>query len=137
MEDSPSDALLTKEAFGECNVRANIYVVRDGVEGIKFLRKEEGYSNAVKPDLILLDLNMPRMNGKEVLSKIKQDEDMKLIPVIVLTTSQANQDVIDCHELHANSYVLKPINYVDFLNVVKNIVEYWLNIVQLPNTYLY
>ncbi len=132
VEDNPGDVRLTTEALKEGRVLNQVHVVGDGVEALKFLRREEPYTDAVKPDLILLDLNLPRMSGREVLAEIKADEDLKRIPVVVLTTSQAEEDVLRSYDLHANCYVTKPVDLEQFLEVVKFIEDYWLMMVKLP-----
>jgi CheY-like chemotaxis protein len=132
VEDNPGDVRLTTEALKEGRVLNQVHVVGDGVEALKFLHREEPYTDAVKPDLILLDLNLPRMSGREVLAEIKADEDLKRIPVVVLTTSQAEEDVLRSYDLHANCYVTKPVDLEQFLEVVKFIEDYWLMMVKLP-----
>lgn len=132
VEDNPGDVRLTTEALKEGRVLNQVHVVGDGVEALKFLRREEPYTDAVKPDLILLDLNLPRMSGREVLAEIKAEENLKRIPVVVLTTSQAEEDVLRSYDLHANCYVTKPVDLEQFLEVVKFIEDYWLMMVKLP-----
>jgi two-component system, chemotaxis family, response regulator Rcp1 len=133
VEDSPGDVRLTKESLGEAKVRNNMIVASDGVEAMACLRREGQYANAHRPDLILLDLNLPRMNGFEVLDVIKEDPDLKRIPVVVLTTSQAEQDIVRSYNLHANAYVNKPVDLEQFIRVIKCIEDFWLEIVKLPN----
>jgi CheY-like chemotaxis protein len=132
VEDSPGDVRLTREAFKEGKVLNNLHVVKDGVEAIAFLRREGQYTRAVRPDLILLDLNLPRKNGTEVLAEIKEDPDLKRIPVVILTVSQAEEDIIKTYNLHANCYVHKPVELNQFIEVVKAIEDFWLVIVRLP-----
>ena len=132
VEDSPADVRLTKEALKEEKLHNNLSVVNDGVEAIAFLRKEGKYSNAVRPDLILLDLNLPKKDGREVLKEIKNDDDLKCIPVVVLTVSKAEEDVLKTYNLHANCYITKPIDLNQFSRVVKSIKDFWLTIVKLP-----
>ena len=133
VEDSPGDVRLTKESLGEAKVRNNMIVAGDGVEAMACLRREGQYADAPRPDLILLDLNLPRMNGFEVLDAIKEDPCLKRIPVVVLTTSQAEQDIIRSYNLHANAYVNKPVDLEQFIRVIKSIEDFWLEIVKLPN----
>ena len=133
VEDSPGDVRLTKESLGEAKVHNNMIVASDGVEAMACLRREGQYANASRPDLILLDLNLPRMNGFEVLDAIKEDPDLKRIPVVILTTSQAEQDIIRSYDLYANAYVNKPVDLEQFIRVIKSIEDFWLEIVKLPN----
>jgi CheY-like chemotaxis protein len=133
VEDSPGDVRLTRESLGEAKVRNNMTVASDGLDAIACLRRESRYANTPRPDLILLDLNLPRMNGFEVLDAIKEDPELKRIPVVVLTTSQAEQDIIRSYNLHANAYVNKPVDLEQFIRVIKSIEGFWLEIVQLPN----
>jgi chemotaxis family two-component system response regulator Rcp1 len=133
VEDSPGDVRLTKESLGEAKVRNNMIVASDGVEAMACLRREGQYANTPRPDLILLDLNLPRMNGFEVLDAIKEDPDLKRIPVVILTTSQAEQDIVHSYNLYANAYVNKPVDLEQFIRVVKSIEDFWLEIVKLPN----
>jgi CheY-like chemotaxis protein len=132
IEDSPSDTELTVEALKEAKVRNSLSVVEDGVQAIEFLRHQGVYADAPRPDLILLDLNLPRKDGREVLAEIKSDPDLKMIPVIVLTTSRADQDILRAYELNANCYITKPVDFDKFLKVVHSIEAYWLLIVTLP-----
>lgn len=132
VEDSPGDIELTRAAMAEAKVSNVMSVVRDGVEAMAFLRKEGEYADAERPDLILLDLNMPRMDGREVLKAIKGDPDLACIPVVVLTTSNAEQDVLKSYNLHANAYITKPVDFDHFIKVVQAIEEFWLVIVTLP-----
>jgi CheY-like chemotaxis protein len=133
VEDNPGDVRLTKEALRDGKVRNNLNVAKDGVEALEFLRREGRHANAPRPDLILLDLNLPRMSGREVLAEIKQDPELSTIPVVVLTTSQAEQDIVKAYELNANCYVTKPVDLDQFITVVKSIEDFWLTIVRLPN----
>ena len=133
IEDNPSDVVLTKEAFEESGLECNIYVAKDGVEGLNFLYKREKYQQVVTPDIILLDINMPKKSGKEVLADIKQNPAISSIPVIMLTTSKAVNDIKDCYALHANSYILKPVSFFDFLEVVEQIKNYWIFNNKLPS----
>lgn len=132
VEDSPSDVDLTREALADTKVHNNLSVVSDGVEALAFLRREGRYADAPHPDLILLDLNLPKMDGREVLAEIKSDPAVRRIPVVVLTTSEAEQDIIETYNLHANCYVKKPVDLDAFLHVVRSIDNFWLAIVKLP-----
>ncbi len=132
VEDNPGDVRLTKEALKEAKVLNRLTVVQDGVEALAFLRREGPYVNAARPHLILLDLNLPKKDGRAVLAEIKADDDLKRIPVVILTTSQAEQDVIKSYNLHANCYITKPVDLEQFIMVVKSIEEFWLGIVVLP-----
>ncbi|HYK89755.1 MAG TPA: response regulator [Acidobacteriota bacterium] len=133
IEDSPSDAELTVEALKEGKIANNLSIVRDGVEAMAFLRREEGFENAPRPDLIMLDLNLPRKDGREVLEELKQDPQLKMIPVVVLTTSRAERDVLRSYELFANCYITKPVDFQQFLEVVKSVEDFWLTVVTLPH----
>jgi CheY-like chemotaxis protein len=133
VEDDPGDVLITKEAFAENKVRNQLSVVSDGVNALQFLRREGGYADAPRPDLILLDLNLPRMDGHEVLAKIKSDSDLQRIPVVVLTTSDAEEDVLRSYDLHANAYVTKPVDFERFLGVVRQIDDFFVTVVKLPS----
>jgi two-component system, chemotaxis family, response regulator Rcp1 len=133
VEDNPGDVRLTEEALQEGKVRINMVSVADGVEAMDFLRKTGRYPDAFRPDLILLDLNLPKKSGFEVLDEIKVDEDLKRIPVVVLTTSQAEQDIIKSYNLHANAFISKPVGLDKFLSVVKAIEDFWIEIVRLPS----
>ena len=132
VEDNPGDVRLTREALREAKFQNELYVAEDGVEAIAFLRRQGKYAGAVRPDLILLDLNLPRKDGREVLAEIKEDADLKRIPVVVLTTSQAEADIVRAYNLHANCYINKPVDIEQFLTVVKSIEDFWLAIVKLP-----
>lgn len=133
VEDNPGDVRLVREALNNGKVRNIMDVVQDGVEAMAFLRKEGKYVKANRPDLILLDLNLPRKGGLEVLKDIKEDEELKRIPVVILTTSQAEQDVLKSYDHHANAYVTKPVDLNQFISVVKAIEGFWLEIVKLPD----
>ncbi len=130
VEDNPGDVRLTKEAFKEGKIRNHLSVVGDGVEALAFLRREGSYSNAPRPDLILLDLNLPRKNGRDVLAEIDEEEDLKQIPVVVLTTSNAEKDILGTHDLHASCYINKPVDFAQFVTVVKLIEDFWFTIVK-------
>ena len=132
VEDDPGDADLTKELLLETRVMVNVNVVGDGERAIKYLRKEGTYANAIRPDLILLDLNLPRKDGREVLKEIKEDPDLMQIPVIVLTTSDAEADISQSYELGANSFVLKPLGLAQYTQIVKSIESFWFNVVKFP-----
>ena len=134
VEDSPSDAQLTIEALQEAKLDNRMIHVEDGVEAMQFLRREGEYAEAPRPDLIMLDLNLPRKDGREVLAELKQDPKLAMIPVVVLTTSRAEQDVLRSYELHANCYITKPVDFQQFLFVVKSIEQFWLTVVTLPST---
>lgn len=133
VEDNPGDVRLTKEALKEAKVRNQLSVVEDGVAAMNFLRREAEYADAERPDLILLDLNLPKKDGREVLEEIKQDPALKRIPIVVLTTSRAEQDILQSYDLHANCYVTKPVDLDQFINIVKSIEDFWLTIVRLPS----
>jgi two-component system, chemotaxis family, response regulator Rcp1 len=133
VEDNPGDVRLTMEGLTESKVRNNLHVVSDGVEAMAFLRREGQWAGAVRPDLILLDLNLPRMDGREVLSAVKSDPKLRTIPVVVLTTSRAEQDVLRSYELQANCYITKPVDLGQFITVVKSIEDFWFTIVTLPH----
>jgi len=131
-EDSATDVMLAEEALEEAKMRNNLHVVKDGVETMAFLRKEGKYADAPRPDLILLDLNMPRKDGREVLAEVKADESLRMIPVVVLTTSDAQEDVHKVYELHANCCIKKPVDFEQFANVVRAIDKFWFTVVTLP-----
>ena len=133
VEDNPADVRLTQEALKEGKVRNNLFVARDGVEAIEFLRKAGPHANATKPDLILLDLNLPRKDGREVLAEIKNDDNLRTIPVVVLTTSSAEADILKSYNLHANCYITKPVDLEQFVQVIKSIDDFWLTVVRLPS----
>ena len=132
IEDSPSDTELTVEALREAKVRNRLNMVEDGVQALEFLRRTGKYAHAPRPDLIMLDLNLPRKDGREVLAEIKADEDLRLIPVVVLTTSRAEQDVLRAYQLNANCYITKPVDFEQFLDAVRSIESFWLCVVTLP-----
>jgi len=133
VEDNPGDVRLTLEAFKEGKVHNEISVVHDGVEALAFLRRQGQYADAPRPDVILLDLNLPKKDGYEVLAEIKQDSALKRIPVVILTTSKAERDILETYYLHANCYVIKPIDLEQFITVIKSIESFWLNVVRLPS----
>ena len=132
VEDSPSDTELTLEALKDFKVRNHVSVVEDGVQAIQFLRRQGPYAEAPRPDLIMLDLNLPRKDGQEVLAEIKSDEQLKTIPVVVLTTSHADQNILRAYQLNANCYINKPVDFNQFLEVVRSIEAFWLYVVTLP-----
>ncbi|GAA2728553.1 two-component system response regulator [Cellulomonas aerilata] len=132
VEDDPGDVLMTREAFEDNKVTNRLAVVSDGVSALEYLRKEGQYAQAPTPDLILLDLNLPRMDGREVLQALKGDEQLRRIPVVVLTTSEAEEDVLRSYSLHANAYVTKPVDFDRFIDVVRQIDEFFVSVVRLP-----
>ena len=133
VEDDPGDVLLIREAFEDNKVHNRLHVVPDGVEALTFLRQEGEHADAPRPDLVLLDLNLPRKDGREVLAEIKEDEDLRQIPVVVLTTSKAEEDVLRSYKLHANAYVTKPVDFDRFIDVVRRIDEFFVTVVKLPS----
>ncbi len=132
VEDSPSDTDLTLEALKDFKVRNHVSVVEDGVQALQFLRRQGPFAEAPRPDMIMLDLNLPRKDGREVLAEIKADEDLKTIPIVVLTTSRADQDILRAYQLNANCYITKPVDFNQFLEVVRSIESFWLFVVTLP-----
>ena len=132
VEDNPGDVRLTREAIREAKIRNQLNVVRDGEEAIAYVRRQGAYADQPRPDLILLDLNLPRKDGREVLQDLKSDPDLHRIPVVVLTSSAAEQDILSTYDLYANAYVTKPVDLEDFLHVVSSIQDFWLNVVKLP-----
>lgn len=132
VEDNEGDIRLTKEAFRESMVWNHMNIVRDGAEALAFLRREGKYTNAIRPGIILLDLNLPKRSGIEVLEEIKRDDELKHIPVVVLTSSQAEQDILNSYNFHANCFITKPLDLEQFLQVVQSIKDFWLTIVKLP-----
>ena len=132
VEDNPGDVRLAQEAMKEAKMSNRLTVVHDGVEAMAYLRREGRFAEAVRPDLILLDLNLPRKDGREVLAELKSDPDLKSIPVVVLTTSRAEQDVEGAYKLHANCYITKPVDFNQFMKVVQQIDNFWVNVVTLP-----
>jgi chemotaxis family two-component system response regulator Rcp1 len=132
VEDNPGDHRLTKEALHEGKVYNNLHWVKDGVEAIDFLKRRGRYASSPRPDIILLDLNLPKKDGREVLSEIKGDDDLRAIPVVILTTSQAEEDILRSYDLHANCYVTKPVDLEKFIVVVQSIDRFWLTVVTLP-----
>jgi two-component system, chemotaxis family, response regulator Rcp1 len=132
VEDNPGDVRLAQEALRDARVRNHISVVKDGVEALAFLRRKGKYGDAPRPDLILLDLNLPRKDGREVLADIKADLDLRRIPVVILTMSQHERDVLGAYESHANCYIVKPVELEQFIAVVRSIEDFWFQIVRLP-----
>jgi len=132
VEDNPGDARLTQEAMRDTKMTNLMHVVEDGVEAMQFLRRQGRYGDAPRPDLILLDLNLPKKDGRAVLAEIKTDPELKRIPVVVLTTSRAEEDVLTAYDLHANAYVTKPVDLAQFMKIVALIDEFWINVVTLP-----
>ncbi len=132
VEDSPSDVELTQEALAQAKVANELFVVRDGEEAMDFLLRRGAFADAPRPDLILLDLNLPRKDGREVLAEIKEDPELRLIPVVVLTTSEAERDLLKSYDLHANAFVVKPIDLDRFIEIVQTIESFWFTVVKLP-----
>jgi len=132
VEDSPGDVRLTQEAFKNAKVHVNLHVVSDGAEAMAFLGREGKYADAPRPDLMLLDLNLPKKDGRSVLAEIKENPQLKTIPVVILTTSSAEEDILKSYRLHANCYITKPVNLEGFLKVVRSIDNFWLSVVKLP-----
>jgi CheY-like chemotaxis protein len=132
VEDDPGDVLMTREAFDEHKVRNRLTVVSDGAQALAYLRRQQPYADAVRPDLVLLDLNLPKRDGREVLAEIKADESLSQIPVVVLTTSRAEEDVLRSYRLHANAYVTKPVDFEQFITVVRRIDDFFVSVVKLP-----
>jgi CheY-like chemotaxis protein len=132
VEDDPGDVLMTREAFEHHKLRNKLHVVADGVEAIQFLRREGEHADAPRPGLVLLDLNLPRKDGREVLAEIKSDESLRSIPVVVLTTSEAEEDILRSYDLHANAYVTKPVDFDRFIDIIRQIDDFFVTVVKLP-----
>jgi two-component system, chemotaxis family, response regulator Rcp1 len=132
VEDNPADVRLTKEALRQSKILNNLHAVADGEEALRFLRREGVHAEAPRPDLVLLDLNMPLVSGREVLEQVKEDPELRRIPVVVLTTSEAEQDILRSYDLHANAYVHKPVDFDQFAEVVQQIEDFWFTVVKLP-----
>jgi chemotaxis family two-component system response regulator Rcp1 len=133
VEDSPGDVRLTREAFKDAKVHINLHVASDGARAMAFLNREGKHANAPRPDLVLLDLNLPKKDGREVLQEIKESSTLKSIPVVILTTSSSEGDILKSYQLHANCYITKPVGLEGFLTVVKSIDNFWLSVVKLPH----
>jgi len=134
VEDDEGDVLMTREALEEGKVLNRLNVVGDGVEAVSYLRRDGDYSDAVRPDLVLLDLNLPKRDGRQVLEEIKADPDLRRIPIVVLTTSEAEEDVLRSYDLHANAYVTKPVDFERFVEVIRQIDEFFISVVRLPGS---
>lgn len=132
VEDSPGDVRLTQEAFRDANVTIKLHVATDGIEAMAFLKRKGAHADAPRPDLILLDLNLPKMDGREVLALVKEDEDLKTIPTVILTTSEAEVDIVKSYQLQANCYLSKPVQLDEFEGLVRSINDFWLTRVKLP-----
>lgn len=133
-EDNPGDVRLTREALRESNIESNLYVAKDGVEAMDFLLRRGEHANAPTPDIMLLDLNLPKMDGRQVLEAIKSNPDLRRIPVAVMTSSEAEQDVLRAYDLHANCYVCKPVDLDQFVQVIQSLEKFWLTVVKLPSS---
>jgi len=133
VEDNEGDIGLVEEVFQEAKIRNNLYIAEDGEEAMLFLHKEGKFSDVPRPDIILLDLNLPRKDGREVLKEIKENDSLKRIPVVVLTTSKSEEDIFRSYNLHANSYITKPVDFDQFIKVIKSIEDFWLDVVKLPS----
>ncbi len=132
VEDDDGDVLMTREAFEHHKIRNKLHVVRDGEEALQFLHREGSYADAPRPGLILLDLNLPRRDGREVLAELKADPELRVIPVVVLTTSEAEEDIVRSYSLHANAYVSKPVDFDRFIDVIRQIDDFFVTVVKLP-----
>ncbi|MFA7060850.1 MAG: response regulator [Pedobacter sp.] len=132
VEDDAGDVELTREGLAAGNMFVHLHTVDDGIKALRFLRREEPYADAIRPDIILLDLNLPRMDGRGTLKEIKSDERLRSIPVIVLTTSEADSDILKCYELGASCYISKPVGFQEFLKVVRSLEDFWFTIVKMP-----
>ncbi len=132
VEDNPADVRLTREVLADGKITNTLHVVSDGEEAMAFLRNKPPFASAPRPDLILLDLNLPRKDGREVLAEVKSDPSLKLIPVVILTTSRSDRDILESYNLHANCYISKPVDLLQFMEVVRTIEDFWLAIVKLP-----
>ena len=133
VEDDPGDVLLIREAFEFNKVHNNLHVVNDGEQALEYLRKQGPHAEANRPDLVLLDLNLPRKDGREVLAEVKQDPELRTIPIVVLTTSEAEEDVLKSYQLHANAYVTKPVDFERFVSIVRQIDDFFVSVVRLPS----
>lgn len=132
VEDNSGDIVLTREAFDEVGLSDKVHITKDGDEAMRFLRNESPFENVPQPDLILLDLNIPKKDGREILQDIKNDDKLRLIPVIILTTSKSERDILSCYRSHANCYIEKPVDFNQFVEIIGNIKDFWLNTVRLP-----
>lgn len=132
VEDNPDDVLLTREALKDAKVHCNLHVVEDGVQALEFLKKRGEFADSPRPDIILLDLNLPRKDGREVLADIKSDETLRMIPVVVLTTSESPDDIARAYNSHVNCYITKPVDFDQFIKVVRSIEDFWFTVVKLP-----
>jgi chemotaxis family two-component system response regulator Rcp1 len=132
VEDNEGDVELTQEALSRAKVNNRLHVAEDGLDALQFLRREGAYAAAPRPDLILLDLNLPRLDGREVLAEVKADPQLRTIPIVVLTTSQAEEDIVRSYDLHANCYITKPVDFGQFMKVVQSVHEFWVTVVKLP-----
>lgn len=132
VEDNPGDVRLCQEAFKESKILNNLNIAKDGQEALDFVFKKNGFEDAVTPDLIILDLNLPKVNGTDVLKQIKENENKAQIPVVILTSSKAEEDIVKTYKLHANSYITKPLDFEQFIEIVKQLNQFWLEIVKLP-----
>lgn len=132
VEDNPGDARLTREVLNNNNIQSCLYIVNDGVEAMEFLRNKGKFRDSPKPDLIIMDLNLPRKDGRELLAEIKTDDDLSHIPVVIMTISQAEEDILKSYKLHANCFITKPIDLNQFIKVIRSIEEFWFSIVKLP-----
>jgi CheY-like chemotaxis protein len=132
VEDNPGDVALTKKAFEKRNLLNNLHVAEDGVEAMQFLRQEGTYADKPRPDIVLLDLNMPRKDGREVLREVKEDADLRQIPVIVLTSSEAEEDIVKSYDLQANAYLTKPVDFGGFMDIIERFEQFWLSVVRMP-----
>ncbi|MGB9937524.1 MAG: response regulator [Methanobacterium sp.] len=133
VEDNPADARLVEEVFKDFKIKNKLYIAEDGLKAMEFLKNKDRYADAPKPDIILLDLNLPRKDGRKVLKEIKEDDDLKLIPVVILTTSDAEEDIINTYKNNANCFITKPVDLDHFISVIKSIEDFWLNKVKLPS----
>lgn len=132
VEDNPADTRLTREALRDAKIHNRLHTVADGIEALKFLRREGEYAQSPRPDLVLLDLNLPKKSGREVLAEVKADPALRAIPVVVLTTSQSDEDILRSYDLHANCFITKPVDFTQFTTIVNRIEEFWFSIVRLP-----
>jgi CheY-like chemotaxis protein len=131
-EDNPNDIRMTRRAFEKGKFRNNLHVAEDGVEALAFLNQEGAYADKPRPDLVLLDLNMPRKDGRDVLETVKNDDQLKRIPVVVMTSSEAEEDILQSYDLHANAYLTKPVDFDGFIDIVERIEDFWLTVVKMP-----